>query len=204
MSTFINGLLLSLSLIVAIGAQNAFIIRQGINNNYVFIVSAICFICDVILMCVGVFGVGEVLASNKILNLIIAIAGIIFVIYYGVLSLKSAIKSSSNIAADKGGKDSLKKVVLLTLSVTLLNPHVYLDTVFVIGASALRFDINGKILFASGAITASLIWFFGLGYFASAMRPILVKISRIIDLFVALVMFTLAISLIKYIFNIYA
>lgn len=83
MGIFLKGFLLSLSLIVAIGGQNAFIIKQGITRTYVFVVSGICFICDVILMGLGIFGVGEFLAKNKVLNLLIASAGILFVVYYG-------------------------------------------------------------------------------------------------------------------------
>lgn len=90
MSIFFKGFFLSLSLLIAIGAQNAFIIKQGISKNHIFVVSGICFFCDVVLMGFGIFGIGEFLAKNRILNLLIASVGILFVLYYGFLSLKSA------------------------------------------------------------------------------------------------------------------
>ena len=148
MEFFLKGFFLTLSLIVAIGAQNAFIIKQGIMKNHIFVVSGICFICDVVLMGLGVFGVGEFLAKNRILNLLIASVGILFVLYYGFASLKSAFFAESHPKFSQSKSLSLKKTILLTLAVTLLNPHVYLDTVFVVGASALMFSFDEKIIFA--------------------------------------------------------
>lgn len=199
MLLFFKGFLLSLSLIAAIGAQNAFIIKQGIMKNHIFVVSGICFICDVVLMGLGVFGVGEFLAKNRILNLIIALVGILFVLYYGFLSLKSAFLSKSGFKTFKGKCLSLKKTILLTLAVTLLNPHVYLDTVFVIGAAALMFSFEEKIIFASGALVASFLWFFSLGYGALRLSGILIKITKIIDILIAMIMFFIAFSLIRYV-----
>ncbi len=201
MQFFLKGFLLSLSLIVAIGAQNAFIIKQGITRNYVFVVSGICFICDVILMGLGIFGVGEFLAKNKVLNLLIASAGILFVVYYGFISLKSAFFQNHTLQLSTSNPLSLKKTILLTLAVTLLNPHVYLDTVFVIGASALTFSFEEKIIFAYGGLSASLLWFFGLGYGALRLSNVLIKIAKIIDIFVAIIMFVIAFSLIRYVFD---
>lgn len=202
MQFFLKGFFLSLSLIVAIGAQNAFIIKQGIARNHVFMVSGICFICDVILMGLGVFGVGEFLAKNTILNLLIAFAGIVFVVYYGFMSLKSAYSHSHATHFSQPSPLSLKKTIGLTLAVTLLNPHVYLDTVFVIGATALTFSFDEKIIFAYGALSASFLWFFGLGYGALRLSRVLIKMTKIIDILIAIVMFCIAFSLIHYVFNI--
>ncbi|WP_104741432.1 LysE/ArgO family amino acid transporter [Helicobacter ailurogastricus] len=199
MPFFLKGFFLSLSLIVAIGAQNAFVIKQGMVKNHIFIVSGICFICDVVLMGLGVFGVGAFLAKNKILNLLIASIGILFVLYYGFLSLKSAFAPQSSPKFSPSNPLPLKKTILLTLAVTLLNPHVYLDTVFVIGASALMFSLGQKLLFALGASTASCLWFFGLGYGAFKLSQILSKITKLLDLLIALVMFFVAFSLIRYV-----
>ena len=204
MGIFLKGFLLSLSLIVAIGAQNAFIIKQGITRNYVFVVSGICFICDVILMGLGIFGVGEFLAKNKVLNLLIASAGILFVVYYGFISLKSAFFQDYTLQLSTSNPLSLKKTILLALAVTLLNPHVYLDTVFVIGASALTFSFEEKIIFAYGGLSASFLWFFGLGYGALKLSKVLIKIAKIIDIFVAIIMFVIAFSLIHYIFSFFS
>ncbi|WP_199770199.1 LysE/ArgO family amino acid transporter, partial [Helicobacter mesocricetorum] len=200
MLLFFKGFLLSLSLIAAIGAQNAFIIKQGISRNHIFIVSGICFICDVILMGFGVFGVGEFLAKNPVINLTIAILGILFVLYYGILSLKSAFLPQSSFEVSKENKLSLQKTILLTLAVTLLNPHVYLDTVFVIGAAALMFSFDEKIIFICGALVASFLWFFGLGYGALRLSGILIKMAKVIDILIAIIMFFIAFSLIHYVF----
>ncbi|WP_345790658.1 LysE/ArgO family amino acid transporter [Campylobacter vulpis] len=129
-SVFFKGFLLSLSLIAAIGAQNAFILKQALSNHYIFIVCSICFLCDVILMSVGIFGVGEIFAKNKILALILAFCGACFALYYAFLSLKAIFVSPMKIQLAKEKLPSLKKVIILTLLVTLANPHVYLDTVF--------------------------------------------------------------------------
>lgn len=198
MLTFFKGFFLSLSLIVAIGAQNAFIIKQGISQNHIFIVSGICFLCDVILMNLGIFGVGEFLAKNRILNLCITIIGIAFVLCYGFLSLKVALFAQSSFEMQQPNKLSLQKTIFLTLAVTLLNPHVYLDTIFIVGASALMLGFDEKIIFACGALIASFLWFFGLGYGALRLSRILSKIDRIVDGFIAIIMFFVAYSLIRF------
>lgn len=198
MLTFFKGFFLSLSLIVAIGAQNAFIIKQGISQNHIFIVSGICFLCDVILMNLGIFGVGEFLAKNRILNLCITIIGIAFVLCYGFLSLKATLFAQSSFEMQQPNKLSLQKTIFLTLAVTLLNPHVYLDTIFIVGASALMLGFDEKIIFACGALIASFLWFFGLGYGALRLSRILSKIDRIVDGFIAIIMFFVAYSLIRF------
>ncbi|WP_300692434.1 MULTISPECIES: LysE/ArgO family amino acid transporter [Helicobacter] len=109
MSIFFKGFFLSLSLLIAIGAQNAFIIKQGISKNHIFVVSGICFFCDVVLMGFGIFGIGEFLAKNRILNLLIASVGILFVLYYGFLSLKSAFFAESHPKFLQSNSLSLKK-----------------------------------------------------------------------------------------------
>ncbi|WP_301006732.1 LysE family transporter [Helicobacter sp. UBA3407] len=199
MSIFFKGFFLSLSLLVAIGAQNVFIIKQGISKNHIFVVSGICFFCDVVLMGFGIFGIGEFLAKNRILNLLIASVGILFVLYYGFFSLKSAFFAESHPKFLQSNSLSLKKTILLTLAVTLLNPHVYLDTVFVIGATALMFNFDEKIIFACGAFTASFLWFFGLGYGALKLSQILIQITKIIDILIAIIMFFIAFSLLRYV-----
>ncbi|AQQ60455.1 l-lysine exporter LysE [Helicobacter bilis] len=200
---FFKGFLLSLSLIVAIGAQNIFIIKQAMLKNHIFAVCLTCFLCDVILMFVGIFGVGEFLAKNRILNLCIAIFGSMFVFYYGIVALKSAFSKESVVNFSQSNPTSLKKAVMLTLMVTLLNPHVYLDTVFVVGASALMFNVEEKMIFACGSLGASCLWFFSLGYSALKLSSLLVKMARVIDVFVALIMFFIFLSLISYILSLF-
>ncbi|HEC1560381.1 TPA: amino acid transporter [Campylobacter upsaliensis] len=200
MTPLFKGFLLSLSLIVAIGAQNVFILRQALTNHYIFIVCLLCFLCDVILICVGIFGVGEIFAKNQILALILAFCGVCFALYYAFLSLRAVFANSIKLQLAKEKLPSLKKVITLTLFVTLANPHVYLDTVFLVGSAALNFSFDEKILFALGALSASFLWFFSLGYGAKFLsfyiKPNFVKI---IDLFVCFIMCMVAYSLILYI-----
>ncbi|EOH8686974.1 LysE/ArgO family amino acid transporter [Campylobacter upsaliensis] len=200
MTPLFKGFLLSLSLIVAIGAQNVFILRQALANHYIFIVCLLCFLCDVILICVGIFGVGEIFAKNQILALILAFCGVCFALYYAFLSLRAVFANSIKLQLAKEKLPSLKKVITLTLFVTLANPHVYLDTVFLVGSAALNFSFDEKILFALGALSASFLWFFSLGYGAKFLsfyiKPNFVKI---IDLFVCFIMCMVAYSLILYI-----
>ncbi|EAK0963049.1 amino acid transporter [Campylobacter upsaliensis] len=200
MTPLFKGFLLSLSLIVAIGAQNVFILRQALANHYIFIVCLLCFLCDVVLMCVGIFGVGEIFAKNQILALILAFCGVCFALYYAFLSLRAVFANSIKLQLAKEKLPSLKKVITLTLFVTLANPHVYLDTVFLVGSAALNFSFDEKILFALGALNASFLWFFSLGYGAKFLsfyiKPNFVKI---IDLFVCFIMCMVAYSLILYI-----
>ncbi|EAK1592396.1 amino acid transporter [Campylobacter upsaliensis] len=200
MTPLFKGFLLSLSLIVAIGAQNVFILRQALTNHYIFIVCLLCFLCDVVLMCVGIFGVGEIFAKNQILALILAFCGVCFALYYAFLSLRAVFANSIKLQLAKEKLPSLKKVITLTLFVTLANPHVYLDTVFLVGSAALNFSFDEKILFALGALSASFLWFFSLGYGAKFLsfyiKPNFVKI---IDLFVCFIMCMVAYSLILYI-----
>ncbi|CZE49486.1 LysE/ArgO family amino acid transporter [Campylobacter geochelonis] len=197
--TFVKGFILSFSLIVAIGAQNIFVLKQGIAQSNVFIVCFICFLCDVVLMNIGIFGVGEILATNKIANLTITILGILFLIYYGFLSLKSAF-SIKNTLDLKINKISVKKSLILTLGVTLLNPQVYLDTVFIVGAAALTLEVTEKIFFSFGALCSSFIWFFSLGFGAKRLSKWLQKpkIAMCVDVIIAFIMFLIAFSLLKF------
>ena len=202
MTPLFKGFLLSLSLIAAIGAQNAFILRQALTNHYVFIVCLLCFLCDVVLMSVGIFGVGGIFMQNQILALILALCGVIFALYYAFLSLKAIFSNSTLALLTKGKTLSLKRTIILTLLVTLANPHVYLDTVFLVGSAALNFAFDEKIFFAIGALSASFLWFFSLGYGAKFLSFYINKkpnIVKIIDFFVCLIMCMVAYSLSLYI-----
>lgn len=202
---FLKGFFLSLSLIVAIGAQNAFVLRQGIAKNNIFYVCLVCFLCDFVLILAGIFGVGEVIAKNMVVNILITTFGILFISYYGITALISAFSTKNSMKFKMEHSNfSIKKTIILTLCVTLLNPHVYLDTVFVVGALALTFDIKEKILFALGSLSASFIWFFSLGFGAKKFSHFLSKpvINRIIDIFIAIIMFFVALTLVKFLLKI--
>lgn len=200
MSVFIKGFLLSLSMIVAIGAQNAFVIKQGILKNHIFMICSIFFLSDALLIILGVYGVGEWLAKNSIFNITISAIGVIFTFIYGLISLKAAVKSSSKLELSKEKPASLSSALLVALGVTYLNPQVYLETIFIIGASALPFS-EQRLMFAGGAISASFLWFYTLGYGAKALSNQLKKpaVLRMIDFFVAAVMFGICYGLLSFI-----
>lgn len=198
---FLNGLGLSLSLIVAIGAQNAFVLRQGMLKNHIFAICLLCFISDAFLLFVGIYMIGNWLASQKILSLVIAIFGILFVLYYAFLSFKSAFFSISKDIDVKSKALSLKQALLFCLGVTFLNPQVYLDTVFVVGAAAMPYSGVERAMFATGAISASFCWFFALGYGAKIMSAFLFRprSMAMLDVFIGFVMCFIAYVLFEFI-----
>ncbi|MEE3705572.1 LysE family transporter [Campylobacter sp. CX2-8023-23] len=153
----------------------------------------------------GIFGVGEVIAKNVVVNILITTFGILFVSYYAITALISAFSNKNSMKFEMEHSNfSIKKTIILTLCITLLNPHVYLDTVFVVGASALTFDIKEKILFVFGSLSASFIWFFSLGFGAKKFSHFLSKpiINRIIDIFIAIIMFFVVLTLVKFLLKI--
>ena len=205
LAEILRGAMISGSLIIAIGAQNLFVLKQGLLKNHIFFVSAICFICDFTLMSSGIMGVGTFISANPFITNILAILGALFLIWYGFNALKSAIKgtSSMQIESQDTKNNSLLKVVLATLAVTLLNPHVYLDTVVIVGGIAGTLTSEQKIAFLIGAVCVSFIWFFGIGYGARLLTP-LFKQKRmwvILDCLVGLVMFYIAYRLIMYVYQ---
>ncbi|MBI0029640.1 amino acid transporter [Gilliamella sp. B14384G15] len=204
MSEILRGALISASLIIAIGAQNLFVLKQGLLRNHIFYVSGICFICDFVLMSIGILGVGTFISTNPLITNILAILGALFLLWYGFKAFKSAIKgtSSMQVQSQNSNDNSLVKVILATLAITLLNPHVYLDTVVIVGGIAGTLSSEQKIAFLIGAVCVSFIWFFSIGYGARLLTP-LFKQKRmwvILDCLVGLVMFYIAYRLIMYVY----
>jgi len=191
-----SGLLLGGSLIIAIGAQNAFILRQGLLRQHVFILCLICALSDAALIGLGVAGLGAIISGSEILIGVVTLGGAVFLAVYAFLALKRAI-SPSGLEAAKTGSGSLKAAVLTVLAFTFLNPHVYLDTVLLVGGLSARYEGTARLAFAIGAMSASFIWFFGLGYGARVLEPLFAKASawRVLDGLIALVMAALSISL---------
>ncbi|OCG02319.1 LysE/ArgO family amino acid transporter [Gilliamella sp. wkB112] len=199
----ISGAMISGSLIIAIGAQNLFVLKQGLLKNHIFFVSAICFICDFILMTIGVLGIGTFISNNPLITNILAILGALFLIWYGIGAFKSAIQGTSSLQVDSQDPQNkrLLNVIFSTLAVTLLNPHVYLDTVVIVGGIAGTLTNQQKLAFLIGAICVSFIWFFGIGYGARLFTP-LFKQKRmwvILDGLVGLVMFYIAYRLVAFV-----
>ena len=195
MTAILPGFLTGLSLIVAIGAQNAFVLRQGLLRKHVLVIVLICAISDATLIILGVLGLGALISALPWLLEVIRWVGVAFLVWYGSTSLKRFMKNESLKAAE-AGSGNLKQTVLTTLALTFLNPHVYLDTVIFIGGIANQFG-DQKWLFVIGAVTASFIWFFSLGFGASKASVVMSKPAfwKILDVFIAAVMFSLAITL---------
>ncbi len=195
MQALVTGFLTGLSLIVAIGAQNAFVLRQGLARQHVFLVVLVCALSDAFLIALGVLGLGTVIQSLPVLIEVIRWFGVGYLIWFGISSLRRVFKTESLEASDKAAA-SAKATVLTTLSLTFLNPHVYLDTVIFIGGLSHQFG-DQTIFFAIGAITASFIWFFGVGFGATKLSPIMAKpiFWKILDGLIALIMFGIALSL---------
>lgn len=191
------GLLLGASLIVAIGAQNAFVLRQGLTRLHVPLVVSVCVLLDVALMTAGVSGVGASLGHDPRALQGLALAGAGFLGWYGFGAARRAWSGISLLAASKSAAPSARRALLQTLAVSLLNPHVYLDTVLLVGSvgaqqpSALRAD------FLAGACTASLGWFTSLGFGARIMAPVFARPAawRVLDALVALTMWSIALIL---------
>lgn len=171
----IMGALVSGSLIVAIGGQNVFVLRHGLLKKNIFYVSTICFLCDVLLMTVGVMGLGVLVRSSPEFMVPLALAGGIFLYGYAFNALYRAYRGQTRMqlqVAEDNSRSSLKKVVIATLVITLVNPHVYVDTVVVVGGIGGTLTLAGKLWFLSGALVASFVWFFGVGYGARLISPL--------------------------------
>ena len=200
LSVFLKGMVLGGSLIVAIGLQNAFILRQGIKNRHIFVAAFTASIIDVLLIGSGVFGFGYLIEQHPNLIKYITWGGAAFLFTYGFKSFLSAFKPQNMDDENAKGmlkQDSAKEVMLIIMGVSLLNPHVYLDTVVLIGGLSASYGHIGKYWFGGGAMTASFIWFFALGYGARLLSPLFKKQRawQILDILIGITMWGIAISL---------
>jgi L-lysine exporter family protein LysE/ArgO len=193
--TFITGFSIGFSLILAIGAQNAFVLKQGLIRQNVFLVCLICAASDAILITLGVSGFGEVITEYPIIERLARIGGALFLFTYGVLNLYSAQAKTHALEPTKKIQKSKRKTILTCLGFTWLNPHVYLDTVVMLGSISTQFENTAA--FALGAISASFVFFFGLGLGASKLtgyfeRP---RTWRLLENLIGILMIFLGITL---------
>jgi L-lysine exporter family protein LysE/ArgO len=195
-SVFITGFGIGLGLIVAIGAQNAFVLRQGLRGSHVLAVCLACAVSDAILIAIGVTSFASIARILPWLDPVMRIAGAAFLIWYAIRSLRSALAPAGGLVADGAEVDTLARTLVTCLALTWLNPHVYLDTVVLLGTISTQFA-GSRTVFASGAITASFVFFFTLGYGARWLRPLFARPSawRVLDAAIALVMTAIAIRL---------
>ena len=190
---FISGFLISISLILALGPQNVFVLRQGLLRSHVFASCLVCSISDALLIAAGVLGVGLFISEIEGLAIWMSIGASVFLIFYGCLRIKSALNPKGLEVDDSDSKD-LWPTILEGLALTYLNPHVYVDTLLLIGGASSSYTGDDKMMFGVGAATASFVFFFSLGYGSKRLSPILNNPEswKIIDFFIAGVMFTVA------------
>lgn len=198
-SPLFQGLFLGASMIIPIGAQNSHVLNHGIKKNHHFLAATICMFCDVALIGLGVFGGAKLISASPSLVAVISWGGIIFLFSYAGLSFRQAWLNNY-----QGNRENIEKtikrpwlVIASTLAVTLLNPHVYLDTVMILGSVGGQFKGDEKLAFAIGTMLASIIWFYSLAGAAAKMSPWLSqgKVKRSIDIIVGLIMCAIALSL---------
>ena len=192
MFAIIPGLLAGLSLIIAIGAQNAFVIRQGLTKKFVLLTVLICAFSDALLIALGASGLGALIKSNKNVLEFVRWFGVVYLLWFAFKSAKSALKKEVLNSAGEASADR-KSVILTVLALTFLNPHVYLDTVILLGSISNQFG-SDKWFFVLGAMLASFIWFTAIGFGAKSAskfmsRPIFWKI---LDSIIAAIMLSIA------------
>ncbi|WP_084077242.1 LysE/ArgO family amino acid transporter [Demequina sp. NBRC 110057] len=197
--TFLAGLGLGLSLIAAIGAQNVFVLRQGIRREFVVVVVLVCALSDAILITAGTAGLGTLISAHPWIETTARIGGAVFLATYGILAARRAWRGGEEgLEADGAARVATtpRAVALTTLAITWLNPHVYLDTVVLLGSVAGTYG-DQRWIFAAGAMAGSFVWFTALGYGARLLSGVLSRPRawRILDGFVAVVMLALALSL---------
>lgn len=193
-----TGFLTAFSLILAIGAQNAFVLRQGMLRQHVFALCLLCALSDAVLISLGVAGFGWMVTLNPNLPRMMALGGAAFLFVYGILRFLEAYRGTYKIGAASGER-RLWQTLLTGLALTWLNPHVYLDTLGLIGAVSTGFvPLAQKIVFALAAISASFVFFFALGYGARLLAPLLqtARAWRVFDILIGILMWTIAAGLV--------
>ncbi|MRI32934.1 hypothetical protein EOPP23_08045 [Endozoicomonas sp. OPT23] len=193
---YMKGLLLSGGLIIAIGSQNAFLLGQSLRREHHILAASICAVSDVFLIFAGVMGLGALIQGQPLLLSIARWGGAAYLILFGFMSLRKVFHTEQ-LVAEKALKASWQKVALATLAVTYLNPHVYLDTMILLGGIGAQYG-EQRWLFVVGAATASLIWFYGLTFGAAKLAPLVSspRVWKVIDLLVCVAMWLVAASLI--------
>ena len=197
MGAFLTGFSLGLSLILAIGAQNAFVLRQGLQRRHVLLVVLTCAISDAVLIVAGVSGFGALTEAAPWVADALRWAGAIFLFVYGALAFRSAWQGTGALKAEGRVEGSASAAVVTCLALTWLKPHVYLDTVVLIGSVAAQHD-GARVEFGAGAVLASFTFFFSLGYGARLLAPVFVRPMawRVLDIGIGCIMWTIAAGLV--------
>lgn len=190
------GFLLGGGLIVAIGAQNAFVLRLGLLRQHVFVVCLLCALSDAVLIVLGIAGLGRLVQNSPLLLSVATYGGALFLFVYGMLAFRRALSPDAMQMAQQT-KMSLGVALSTALAFTFLNPHVYLDTVVLLGSISAQYSGDARTAFGAGAVAASFVWFFGLGYGARLLAPMFAmpRAWQVLDVLIGCVMWTLAASL---------
>jgi len=194
--TALAGFGFGLSLIVAIGAQNAFVLRQGLRREHVLAVVVVCAVSDAVLILLGIAGAGAVIASAPVVLTVVRYAGAAFLFAYGVFAARRALRPTAFTADGPAVRSSLAATLATVLALTWLNPHVYLDTVVLLGSIANTHG-DDRWWFGIGAVLGSIVWFTALGFGARLLQPVFARPAawRVLDAIIAVVMVALAVSL---------
>ncbi|MEV7648245.1 LysE family transporter [Arthrobacter sp. NPDC089319] len=195
--TVLLGLGTGLALIIAIGAQNAFVLRQGIRGEHIGVVVLICAVSDAVLIAAGIAGIGAVIEAAPAVVDVIRLGGAAFLLAYAVFAAKRAIKPGALTAAENQRGGGLATVAATALALTWLNPHVYLDTVLLLGSIANTQGPELRWYFGAGAVLGSIAWFSALGFGARLLRPFFARPGswRILDGLIAVVMLALGLRM---------
>lgn len=193
---FITGFLSGATLIIAIGAQNSFVLSQGIRREHVLPIVLVCAGADALLIAAGIAGLGALIRSAPAVLTVTRYGGAAFLLGYGMVAARRALHPGA-LSVDAGVGASLGSALAMCLAFTFLNPHVYLDTVILLGSLANQFGTEGRWAFGAGAAAASFVWFFSLGYGARVLGPLFCRpvAWRVLDSLIACIMFALGISL---------
>ena len=197
MSTFLSGFALSISLILAIGAQNAFVLKYGLRREHVLPIVLLCAVSDALLIVAGIAGFGALAQAVPWFETAMRYGGAAFLFWYGLQNALSAWRGGASLDTGGQGKTELGPTLLMLLAITWLNPHVYLDTVVLIGSISAQYD--DRLAFGAGAVLASFSFFFSLGFGARLLAPIFARpvAWRILDGVIALTMWAIAVSLLR-------
>jgi L-lysine exporter family protein LysE/ArgO len=197
-SAFTTGFVLSATLIIAIGAQNAFVLRQGLRREHVLAVVAFCALADLLLISAGVAGLAKILGRAPTLTTALTMAGTLFLLWYGLRALRRAWQPRA-LRAGGGARVSFRVAVAQAAAFTFLNPHVYLDTVLLMGSIGARQPADSRLWFVGGAALASGAWFTTLGFGARLLAPLFSRPRawQVLDVLVGATMLVLAAALVR-------
>jgi L-lysine exporter family protein LysE/ArgO len=202
-SAFITGLALSASLIIAIGAQNAFVLRQGLRREHVLAIVVFCALADFALISAGVSGVAAILGDAPLLTNLLTAGGALFLSWYAVVAFRNAFRPRGLHAGQDVGRRSLRSILAQAAGFTFLNPHVYLDTILLLGSIGARQPADARIWFIGGAAVASGAWFSSLGFGARLLAPLFAKpvAWRVLDFLIGVTMLALVVMLLMQAFK---